>query len=63
MAEKVRIEAELEADQAWAFAEFLKRALPEDFEKRAGDREEAALMWEAGLSIQRALADQGFAPR
>lgn len=63
MVEKVRIEAELDVDQAWAFAEFLKRVLPEDFEKRAADRQEAGLMWDAGLCIQQALAEKGFSPR
>ncbi|QOF75219.1 hypothetical protein IG197_32070 (plasmid) [Aminobacter sp. SR38] len=53
----------LSDDQAWAFAEFLKRVLPDDFERRAGDKTEANHMWDAGREIQRALADKGFAPR
>lgn len=32
------ISIKLTDDQAWAFAEFLKRVLPEDFERRAADR-------------------------
>lgn len=50
-------------DQAWAFAEFLKRVLPEDFERRSADRTESNHMWDAGLEIQRSLAEKGFAPR
>lgn len=57
------ISIKLTNDQAWAFAEFLKRALPEDFERRAAVRTEASHMWDAGLEIQRALAEKGFAPR
>lgn len=57
------ISIKLSDDQALAFAEFLKRVLPEDFERRAGDKTEANYMWDAGLEIQRALADKGFAPR
>ena len=57
------ISIKLSDDQAWAFAEFLKRVLPEDFERRAGDKTEANHMWDAGLEIQRALADKGFSPR
>ncbi|MNU37261.1 hypothetical protein D3C71_259140 [compost metagenome] len=63
MAEKVRIEAEFDEDQAWALAEFLKRAHPEDFARRAGDSTEADQMWNAGLVLRQALTDKGFAPR
>ncbi|OHV80385.1 hypothetical protein [Ensifer sp. LCM 4579] len=60
---KNKITVELNADQAWAFAEFLKRVSREDFERRAVDRNEADLMWEAGICLREALGEQGFAPR
>ena len=59
----VEIKLELHDDEAMAFAEFLKRVLPEDFERRAASKTEANFMWDAGLAIQRALADKGYAPR
>ncbi len=63
MAQTVRIEVEFDEDQAWALAEFLKRADPEDFSRKAGDRTEADQMWDAGLVLRQALIDKGFAPR
>ena len=59
----VEIKFELRDEEAWAFAEFLKRVLPEDFERRAASKAEANHMWDAGLEIQKALADKGYAPR
>ncbi|KAB2663283.1 hypothetical protein HED50_23965 [Ochrobactrum oryzae] len=57
------ITVNLSDDQARAFAEFLKRVLPEDFERRSVDKAEANRMWDAGSEIRRALADKGFSPR
>lgn len=59
----VEIKLELRDEEALAFAEFLKRVYPEDFERRAGDKIEARLMWDAGLAIKVALAEKGYAPR
>ena len=49
--------------QAQAFAEFLKRADPDDFFRRAGDQREADQMMDAASAIRQALNKAGFAPR
>lgn len=59
----MRIEIELTEAQAWAIAQFLKRAGLDDYRKLAVDREEAYTMLDAGEAIRRTLAEQGYAPR
>ncbi|MEN3145227.1 hypothetical protein ABDF71_24875 [Ochrobactrum sp. WV_118_8] len=59
----MKLEITISDEQAWAFPEFLKRLLPEDFERCAADQREPNLMWDAGLEIQRSLTDKGFALR
>lgn len=53
----------LTAPQAEAFAEFLKRADPDDFRRRAGDQAESDAMMDAANVIRQALRQAGFAPR
>lgn len=60
---KIKIALELEDDEARAYAQFLKRVLLDDYEQRASDAEEAYLMRDAGLKVQQALAEAGYAPR
>lgn len=60
---KIKIAVELEDEEARAYAQFLKRVLLDDYEQRAADDEEAYLMRDAGLKVQQALAEAGYAPR
>lgn len=64
--ETITVTVELLEEQAWAFAEFLKRVQPEDYERRADPHDggkEAAHMYDAGVLIRRALRQQGIDPR
>lgn len=63
MKKTVTITATFTAQEAEAYAQFLKRVGLDDCERRAGDREEAYLAQDTGLAIQQALAEQGFSPR
>lgn len=53
----------LDDDDAEAFAQFLKRANPEDFRKRAGSQQEAERIESVALTLRKALEAAGFAPR
>lgn len=57
------IQVELQDDQAWAFAEFLKRVGYSDYRPLAVDEKEAYDMLYAGEKIRAALAEKGVAPR
>ncbi len=59
----VRVAIELTDDQAWAFAEFLKRSTFDDYRGRAVSKEEAYVMIAACEAIRKALAEAGYAPR
>jgi hypothetical protein len=59
----VEIRVVLTDEQAWEFAQFLKRVCFSDCERRATSEAEAYLMLEAGELIRQALAEQGYAPR
>jgi hypothetical protein len=61
--EQVTITVELNLEEASAFAEFLKRAGFSDFRALAINDEEAYLMRYASTKIQKALAENGIAPR
>jgi len=54
---------ELSDDEAWAFAQFLKRVAVDDYRRLAVDGEEAYAMQAAGEALGRALAEKGYAPR
>ena len=54
---------ELTDAQAWAFAQFVKRAGLSDYRALAADQDEAAAMLCAGEVIRKALADAGWSPR
>ena len=51
-----KIAIKLSDQQEDAFAEFLKRVLPEDFESLSD-------MWDVGVEILRALAEKWLTPR
>lgn len=50
-------------EQAWQFAQFLKRASLSDYRKLAASDDEARDMQEAGELIRSALTDAGYSPR
>ena len=54
---------ELSDEEAWAFAQFLKRVAIDDYRRLAVDGEEACAMQAAGEAMRRALAEKGYAPR
>lgn len=49
--------------QAWAFAQFLKRAGYSDYREKASSDDEAYLMQFAGENIRADLAASGVTPR
>jgi len=59
----VRLNFELSDAEAWAFAEFLKRAGFLEFRAKATDDAEAYDMQTAGIQVANALRDAGYAPR
>jgi hypothetical protein len=63
MTEKFILSVELSENQAWAFAQFLKRVTFSDYLSNAVSKDEAYTMVDAGQKIQAALAEIGFAPR
>ena len=54
---------ELSDEEAWAFAQFVKRVGLSDYRALAVDQDEAATMLCAGEAIRKALADAGWSPR
>ena len=54
---------DLPPDEAWAFAQFLKRAGQSDYQRLAANAGEADDMCCAAEAIRRALSDAGCAPR
>ncbi len=59
----IKITAELPADQAWALAEFFKRAGFSDYRNKAQTDDEAYLMRDAAESLRQAFADASIEPR
>ncbi|MGH8178556.1 MAG: DUF7706 family protein [Steroidobacter sp.] len=59
----IEITVMLTADQAWEFAQFLKRVSFREYRNNATCDDEAYLMRDAGELIRDALAEQGYAPR
>ncbi|OGT04885.1 MAG: hypothetical protein A2Z65_12975 [Gallionellales bacterium RIFCSPLOWO2_02_58_13] len=57
------MEVALPNDQAWAFAEFLKRAGYNDYRQLATSDDEAYAMQDAAEKVRAALAEKGIAPR
>lgn len=59
----LNIQLEMPESQAWAFAEFLKRAGYSDYRQLAASDQEAWDMQEAGERLRAAFAERGIAPR
>ena len=53
----------LSTQQAWAYAQFLKRVGLDDYKALAVDLEQAYLMLDAGEAIRYELRQAGYAPR
>jgi len=60
---KITITATMTEQQAYAFAQFLKRRQFDDFRRRAFDEDDALNMDIAADRIQEGLAVAGFSPR
>jgi hypothetical protein len=60
---EVTLGVTLSDEQAWAFAQFLKRVCFSDYEQRATGQAETYAMLGAGERIRDALSEQGYAPR
>lgn len=61
--ETVEITVTFTADQAWQFAQFLKRVSFREYRNNATCDDDAYLMRDAGELIRSALTEQGYAPR
>lgn len=59
----INLDVELTEQQAWDFAQFLKRVAWSDFRDLSATDDEAYRMQEAALKFQQALEEQGFSPR
>jgi hypothetical protein len=59
----VTLQVELNAEQAWALAQLLKRIGWSDCKKLAEDEAQTQLMIEAAERLRAALAEVGYAPR
>jgi hypothetical protein len=60
---KLNLYVEIEEDDLWQFAQFLKRVGFNDFRALAKNDEEAYMMQYAGEKLRAALAEKGFGPR
>jgi hypothetical protein len=63
MPEPMNLTLSLSSDEAWALAQFVKRADRETARRHAGDAQEADLIFDAWIALRVALAEAGFAPR
>jgi hypothetical protein len=61
--EQIVIQVQLPLDQAWALAQFLKRAGYSDYRTLAANEQEAYAMLYAALNLSEVLAEGGCAPR
>ena len=59
----VTVHVELNAAQAWAIAQLLKRIGWSDCRALAEDEQQAELMIQAAERVRQALAEAGYAPR
>jgi hypothetical protein len=63
MSAAVTLHLSLPAGEAWALAEFVKRAGYSDYRPLAVDADEATAMQDAAERLRIALAESGYAPR
>jgi hypothetical protein len=63
MTKTVTLTVEMNDEQAWQFAQFLKRVGFSDYRKLSASEDEARTMIEAGELVRKALEEAGYAPR
>ena len=63
MAKIVSVVLDLEDNEAWELAQFVKRAGWEHFRTCAVDDEEAYIIRDSVAKLAKALAEAGYAPR
>ena len=63
MQNPIHVVIELPEDEAWAFAQFLKRAGQSDYLRLAENEQEAYSMVDAGEALRKALSEAQCAPR
>lgn len=63
MSEIIRLQIDLTDNEAWDYAQFLKRVGYSEYKNNAADSEEAYRMVRVGEKIRKALAEQGVSPR
>lgn len=63
MTKTITLTVEMNDEQAWQFAQFLKRISWHDYRELSTSDDEARTMIEAGELVRKALAEAGFAPR
>ncbi len=61
--QSINIAVTLTDEQAWQYAQLLKRISFNEYRHNATCDDEAYLMRDAGELIRRALAEQGYEPR
>ena len=63
MSKPIKLTVEITEEQAWAFAQFLKRVGFSDYRALASHDDEAYLMRDVGDKVRMALEEQGISPR
>lgn len=63
MDNKIEISVAMTDEEAWAYAQFLKRAGLSDYKTNAENEAEAYLMMQVGEKVRKALAEKGYSPR
>lgn len=63
MSEIIHLQIDLTDNEAWDYAQFLKRVSYSDYVNNAADSKEAHRMVQVGEKIRKALAEQGVSPR
>ena len=63
MTKTITLTVDMNEEQAWQFAQFLKRVGFYDYRELSTSDDEARIMIEAGELVRKALAEAGYAPR
>jgi dissimilatory sulfite reductase (desulfoviridin) alpha/beta subunit len=63
MEKNIEIFVEMTKEEAWSYAQFLKRVGFNEYRQNAESEEQAYLMIQTGERVRKALADKGIAPR
>jgi hypothetical protein len=63
MDNQIEISVAMTDEEAWAYAQFLKRVGLNDYKTNAQNEAEAYLMLQVGEKVRKALAENGYSPR